>query len=146
MKAGLVLAALTAVSLLGPPSLRGQEGFRPPRPEITLTRGGAGGAELRLGIPDGWVLYAPDPGGVGLPLEVAWSAAGRPVELPLVWPTAQVYGDPTARVFRGSVVARTLQDAALPAGAPLRARVRWALCRDDLCVPGLTEVEAAEPR
>jgi DsbC/DsbD-like thiol-disulfide interchange protein len=110
---------------------------------VSLERTGEGGVALRIQVPEGWALYTPSPGPLGLPLEVSWAADGVPVSLEPAWPSDEPYPSATgtARVFRGPVVLRVAAEALPPGVGTLAASARWAVCRDDLCVPGRSDAE-----
>ena len=145
---GALLALLSGLSLPGG-ALAAQE--RPlgdrAEPAWSIAAGGEGGFVFRVEVPEGWALYAPDPGELGLPLELAWVGAdgsdggegGR--EVRARWPEPReedaAYGP--ARVYRGEVRVE-LEPPEPRVPRPGALEVRWAICRDDLCVPGTTEL------
>lgn len=94
---------------------------------------------VRVAIPEGWRLYAPDAADLGRPLAARWTVAGgSSVPAGLVGPPSipeETAAGPVA-VYRGSV---ELSVGAPPPGAR-GLEISWALCRDDLCVPGRTTV------
>lgn len=112
---------------------------------------GTGGAfSLRLLVPEGWSLYTQNPGSLGLPLEVAWTLDGERMEPEVRWPDGVAYETPTgaARVWREPVAGLVTPGPPVTearSGAVLAARIRWALCRADLCVPGWSRVEFRLP-
>lgn len=129
-----------------------------PAPEIRV-RWGSGpdaGLVVRVAPPPGWSLYAPrtptrseagegagegDVGAdgplLGLPLEARHPGGGI---LPLrgVRPEPEVRREPggRTRVYREPVELFL----AVPDPAPTALDLRWAVCREDRCIPGRTRV------
>lgn len=119
------------------------------RPEFrwaTTTGRGHSGEEtpsLRIEIPAGWALYAPDTGSLGLPLAAEWiDRRGWRREAPLDSPPGSIERSPAGEVsvYRDHVTVIVLGTPANPHDA--RLRIRWALCRAALCVPGTTDLIA----
>jgi thiol-disulfide isomerase/thioredoxin len=120
-----------------------------PRPEFRLGPADEGGLPLDIVIPRDWSLYAPDPGDAGLPLRLEWvwrvpgvadgertrAAAARFPE-----PDEGTASGLHVRRFTGSVRATLAGPPTLDGAPPGALRVRWALCQDDVCVPGVSEV------
>ena len=116
----------------------------PPEPGWSLERA-EDGLALWIEVPPGWALYAPEPGPVGLPLEVAWLGpdgvpTGQVVRAR--WPAPRREPGPygVARVYRERVSVALEPPAPARGGASRALEVRWALCRDALCVPGTSRV------
>jgi len=106
--------------------------------------------ELRVGVllepAPGWHVYARDPGELGLPTRLRWSARPGAVE-ELPWPPPRVFENPelglSSRGYSGPVLlparARFSNDAA--AGARrVRVEVDLAACADE-CVPATFSLE-----
>ncbi len=148
-----ILAVTVAVALalsLGPAPVSGQAGGqqRPlseesPRPVFWVDSYAAPELALTVCVPSPWSLYAPDlpdhpANGVGLPLRIL---AGERALSPTSWPSpesrATVLGRSwihEAGCFGASV------DLPEEAEAVTELGFRWALCRDDLCIPGRSVV------
>lgn len=122
--------------------LRALEPSADPRPTFRLLPpAGAEGESwvLEVGVPRGWRIYAPGSADLGLPLAAAWTTReGPPVPAPLIGPepdTVATAAGPVS-VHRGLV---RFSLAPPPAGV-VALETSWALCRDELCVPGRTTV------
>lgn len=141
---------------------QGWDGRDRPEPVIELRRSGEATQDaastrsviLYVTPPAGWAVYAPASEsadaapdaevsyGLGLPLS-AEDEAGRPVSLTgarppelkeTAWGRAHVYT--TAAAFHLGAFGVDWR----PVMGERRLVVRWAICRDDLCVPGRTRV------
>jgi DsbC/DsbD-like thiol-disulfide interchange protein len=133
---------------------QGAAGIGPgPAPElgVRVERSGGEPDALILQVPRGWRLYAPDPGEAGLPLRLDWLLEG-PRGTERTAPVAADYPDPDVGTSGGLLVRSYTGTVRVsltpPRGAlqPDAVRVGWALCRADLCVPGVSDVRWAGPR
>ncbi len=118
-----------------------------PRPEFRLRSVEAGGFTLDMAIPEGWYLYAPDPGQAGLPLRLEWVWPSAASERPDAVEGARYPEPDTVRsfgarvhVYRGRQVVLLDQPPLVGGVRPTALRIVWALCREDRCVPGTSEV------
>ena len=126
-----------------------------PKPHFELVPGADSEAAWRLyvDVPDGWALYAPATGALGLPISARWvpsegSRAGgeravdratdrRPIRLDGPPGRLESSAAGPVAVYRGEVT------LVLDGPGPTRGRdleVTWALCRKEMCVPGRTRV------
>ena len=130
----------TALGIGIPAVAQAQEGFRV-EPTFAVYELGSGSV-LEISLPEGWRLYAPTPAGedasqVGLPLRIVALPSGEHFE-PGQWPTPL-----TLETVAGRGYAYTesvdISLEGLPAGVS-RLEVSWALCQEDLCIPGRTQV------
>jgi DsbC/DsbD-like thiol-disulfide interchange protein len=113
-----------------------------PEVRAELVPGGPGDrqAALRLAIPEGWYVYAPDTGDLGLPMAARWETEDRTEPAMKGWPESEARetGAGPVRIYTGPVVIPLVT----PPSDGARLVVSWGLCRDDLCVPQVREFPA----
>ncbi|MBT8335133.1 MAG: protein-disulfide reductase DsbD N-terminal domain-containing protein [Gemmatimonadetes bacterium] len=115
-----------------------------PEPHFELAPGTVSDVawDLTITVPDGWALYAPDTGSLGLPLTAHWIPADPTLdtsEVRLDGPPGRHESSPAGpvRVYRGRVALAIADEGSAP---ERDLEVRWALCQANLCVPGRTRV------
>lgn len=106
--------------------------------DVALERTAGGALALEITVADGWYVYATEPGPSGLPLTVTWIPGGAAAASSAVWPVADTVLSSGQRLatYRGRL--RVVLDE--PRQPSDIVEVRWAACRGDLCVPGVTRV------
>lgn len=137
------LAVFACALALVPSSATGQPA---PRPSVSLD---LETGQLAIGIPEGWRLYAPAAEALGLDGEAPAAFAppslqvhtteGAEITASLGWPAPERVGSAGSHtwVYTERLVARLPADG-VGAGTLL---LRWALCNDELCIPGTTRID-----
>ena len=137
--ARLALALVLTGCIASPLAAQGRPDAGSVAPGFELTSAGAEGTwTLGIDIPRGWALYAPDTGELGLPLTARWAGEGEGVPVLLSGPPGrkEVSAAGPVSVYRGQV---RLRAQGRP-GIDRTLEVRWALCREELCIPGTTRL------
>lgn len=113
------------------------------------------GGTVRVGvlftIPDGWHIYAEEPGDAGLPTRIAWAGPPDAAFDDAVYPPHQEFNDPGDIKTFGYTGQALLVSAftAPPQAQPgdtlkLSAEAKWLACKD-VCLPGSATVELQVP-
>lgn len=151
-----ISAVAVALALsLGPAPISGQRGTsqRPssdegaPQPVFRVESYAAPALTLTVCVPNHWSLYAPDlpdhpANGVGLPLRIL---AGERALFPTSWPSPESRMTVLGRswIHEAGCFGATV-DLPEKAADVTEVGFRWALCRDDLCIPGRSVVTIPE--
>lgn len=113
------------------------------------------GGTVRVGvlftIPEGWHIYAKDPGDAGLPTKIDWAGPPDSEFGPLEYPPHREFNDPgdiTTFGYTGQalLVSRFTAPPDAQPGDTLKAiaQARWLACKE-VCLPGALVVELDLP-